>query len=200
MATNPYYITFNFPEEHIPAGKHRVIIKFTVENLGTHLDVEARESGVEIVSLGTVDTDVDRDNLLMNPSTMDLDIYDSLGALKTYLFSDTWSKLKKDGLVIFEVDRGKGYAEEFVGNISFAETEYKEEQKLFLFRCRTYSAQLYDKLLWSQDDPPVALNPLGYSEGEAVSVKDLITDIYHSLDSSISIEWKQDWIFYGRLS
>lgn len=198
---NPHTKILNFPIDRIPAGHKRLTINFTVEADGTSTSVDTDDVNVHLLSLGDYAIDVDLDNLLMSPATMEFELYDPERLLWDYFYGDSWSDLRKNGIVKLEIDRGLGYGIEFEGNILEPDTQYNEVTNVVSLKASTFAGSLYDVKLFDYDTTTNAytwLDPLGLLSSGSVYLIDLIEQIYQYLDPSITVEISQDWTFKGQ--
>jgi len=191
---DPYYKTINFPKEGIAVGTQQLTLKFKINDTGTDSTTDAATLGLYLRDLGDISIDADTNELLLSPAVLQFDVIDSDGFLFDYFFDESWIKLEKDALVTLKISD----VEEFEGYLITEEIEYNQKDRTFSLSASPRTDLLNKTELWD-DDLGTALNPLGLTSGERMSLTDLITQIFRVVDETgtLTVDFFQDWLFRG---
>ena len=221
-----YTITYVFGETQsvgtLLGNGDRILITcvFTVEDTGNNITYLASAHGLQIKKYGTISMEYDFDEFFMVPAEYEFEVADFNGEFNSLLYDGILAeKVTKEFYVKVEIKYSSNaiYEEEFSGYNEVDVIEYAPLTKIHSFTILPNTKALnesfifpvtYDPAQWRTDKLETAPNnPLNIGInriGDAykwdwVPIYELIERIFQVINPDISIQFIQNWLFFGKL-
>lgn len=201
---NPHYITYNFWNKPINHDELKLTIIIRVDAEGENQTYQAEDLGIYWADLGEKEDEYNLEDFLLSnafyktrlvvPEDSDFAKYFYATDGSIYESADK----RADVLLEIKLYPNSTFEEEFRGKKIEDTIDFDADFQDFAFEASPETDILNKTMLYSLDDTPVPLNPLGLVEGNKYKLKELLLKCWQLVNPALTINdiiLESDWRF-----